>query len=161
MCSRGSHHTHFGLVPRQGAKRSATVTSQPLKIRVADRRDNTTVVKLPLFLVETRVLGARVDWAQLWCRESRFKPNIRPPQGGMRLIFRDETEKLDLWKFTTRPRPKKSGCWIFEWDETKTRLSDFFMSETRLNSKIPGETEMRPRVSVSFFTRLRREPTFF
>ena len=33
-------------------------------------------------------------------------------QGGMRPIFRDETEteKLDLRKFTTRPRPRKSGC---------------------------------------------------
>ena len=52
-------------------------------------------------------------------------------QGGTRPIFWDETEKLELWKFTTRPRPRKSGCWFFDRDETETRLSDFFMSETR------------------------------
>ena len=33
-----------------------------------------------------------------------------------------------------------------------------FMNETSL--EILGETETRPRVSVSFFTRTRQEPTF-
>ena len=40
---------------------------------------------------------------------------VVPCQGGTRPIFWDETEteKLDQWKFNTRPRPRKSGCWFF------------------------------------------------
>ena len=69
--------------------------------------------------------------------------------------------KLDLWKFTTRPRLRKSGCWFFERDETETRLSHFFMSETRLNLIWnSSKTGMRPRVLMYVFMRPGRESTF-
>ena len=42
-------------------------------------------------------------------------------------------------------------------NETRLRLADFFMPETRLNSIILGETES---LSV-FFTRPRQEPTYY
>ena len=62
------------------------------------------------------------------------------------------------------------------FNKTETRLSDFFMCETRPRRdcliflcargdrdetylKILGETETNPRVSVSFFTRPRQEST--
>ena len=46
-------------------------------------------------------------------------------------------------------RPRKRGCCFFN----ETRLSDFYMSETRLR---PDLTQ----ISVSFTTRPRREQTF-
>ena len=50
-------------------------------------------------------------------------------QGGTRSIFWDETqtEELDVWIFTPRPRLRNSTCWLFEWDKTKMRLSNSFM----------------------------------
>ena len=56
-------------------------------------------------------------------------------------MFGDKTKikKLDLCKFTTRPR--KSGWWFVERDETEMRLPNSFMSKTRLNLKF----QLRPR----------------
>ena len=77
-----------------------------------------------------------------------------------RPIFWDETEteNLDLLKFTTSPR--KSWCWFFEQDETETRLSDFFMSETRLNCKFRARPRRDRESQCLFSMRPRREQTF-
>ena len=76
-----------------------------------------------------------------------------PIKDGKRPIFWDQeihyaTEPKKKWMliFLTR-----QDCLIF-YVQDKT--------ETRLNSKIPGETKTNPSVSVSFFTRPRRESTF-
>ena len=68
--------------------------------------------------------------------------------------FFNETRLSDFFMSETRLNYKILG-------ETEMRLCDFFMSETRLNSKTPGETVNRLRVSVSFFMRPRGEPTFY
>ena len=77
-------------------------------------------------------------------------------QGGTRPIFFDKTEKLDLWKFTTRPRPRKSGFWFFERDETETRLSDFYLSKTRPRRDLT-QNSGRDRESWCLFLRDRDE----
>ena len=67
-------------------------------------------------------------------------------QGGTRLIFWDETEteKLDLWKFTTKLRPKKvdADFWTRQdRDETVSFFHGQDETETRLNLKFGA----RPR----------------
>ena len=56
--------------------------------------------------------------------------------------------------FVNETRPRRD-CLVFFMSETRPRRD-----LTQNFGRDRGETETRPRVLVSFFTRLRREPTF-